>query len=202
MGSITSFSGVGLRSFLSKFLSFLMPMTGEWDRHGLSDNIVLDINALSELKKYKVSDVTLIDNLTSKIIDGDDPIYKYSCAIYTKSQLQDLILLDGFFETLDNESKTKPDGTIGITVFFVELRWCASDSIKFINVGLMDREECTTSDKEPQGTEYEEIFKGRRWLQEEDGYVEALYVAGFNTERNFGYVNCRKAGDYSAFDKD
>lgn len=35
------------------------------------------------------------------------------------------------------------------------------------------------------------------WLREEDGCVEALYFAGFNTERNFGYVGHRKAGDHS-----
>lgn len=128
MASRTSSSGCGLGSFWSKFLSILKPKARKWDRHGLSDNVVLDIDEHREFKKYKVSDVTLIDNLTSKSIDGDDPINKLCTlepgGIYTKSQLQeklqDLIGMDDSFETLDIKSKTKPDGTIGITISFVE----------------------------------------------------------------------------------
>ncbi|KAK1357230.1 Translocon at the outer envelope membrane ofs protein 75-III [Heracleum sosnowskyi] len=154
--------GSGGGGFWSRLVSFFAPKTKaeesqpeEWDPHGLSDNVELDIKELSEFKKYKVSDVTLIDDLTSKSIVSDDPFNEVFTIkpgdIYTKSQMQEKreeFANCGMFEKVDFGSKTKPDGTIGIKVSFVENNWSASDKFKCINVGLMDPLESRTRDKD------------------------------------------------------
>ncbi|XP_074359216.1 protein TOC75-3, chloroplastic-like [Apium graveolens] len=152
--------GSGGGGFWSRLLSFFVPtakaeesQAEEWDTHGLSENVVLEMNELSELKKYKVSDVTLIDDLTSKIVVSDDTFNDILTikpgGFYTKFQVQEKLeelSKLGFFEKVNIGGKTKPDGTIGIEVSFVENTWSASDRFKCINVGLMDPLESKTYD--------------------------------------------------------
>lgn len=61
--------------------------------------------------------------------------------------------------------KTNRDGTIGIIICFVEFCWPAKDRIKYINVGLMDALECTTSKKKPQETGL------KKYRREDSGYT-------------------------------
>ncbi|KAK1394219.1 Translocon at the outer envelope membrane of chloroplasts 75-III [Heracleum sosnowskyi] len=141
--------GSGGGSFWSRLRSYFVAnakedeSSTEWDPHGLSGNVVLQLNKLSKGKKYKVSEVDFVDRLTSEIIDVDwinDIVSIRPNGIYTKAQIQkelDDLAACGMFETVDVESRTKPDGTIGVVISFVESSWSVKDRFKCINVGLM-----------------------------------------------------------------
>ncbi|KAL1827532.1 hypothetical protein ACET3Z_005944 [Daucus carota] len=152
--------GSGGGDFWSRLRSYLVANAkedenqAEWDPHGLSANVVLQMNKLSGFKKYKVSDVVFVDKLTSESIGSDDSFNEMVTirpgGIYTKAQLQkelETLATCGMFEKVDIESTTKPDGTIGIAISFVESSWSVADRFKCINVGLMAPSK--TTDKDP-----------------------------------------------------
>ncbi|ONK62217.1 uncharacterized protein A4U43_C07F1580 [Asparagus officinalis] len=60
--------------------------------------------------------------------------------VYPKSQLQvelETLASSGMFEKVDLEAKTKPDGTLGLTVSYTEATWPSADAFRCINVGLL-----------------------------------------------------------------
>ncbi|XP_010443680.1 PREDICTED: protein TOC75-3, chloroplastic-like [Camelina sativa] len=116
----------------------------EWDSHGLPANIVVQLNKLSGLKKYKISDIIFFDRRSKANAETEDSFFDIVSiqpgGVYTKAQLQselETLATCGFFDKIDFEGKTKPDGTLGVTFSFVESRWPATERVRCINVGLM-----------------------------------------------------------------
>ncbi|XP_073054790.1 protein TOC75-3, chloroplastic-like [Primulina eburnea] len=116
----------------------------EWDSHGLPANIVVLLNKLSGFKKYKVSDILFFDRRRGSTVGTDDSFFEMVSlrpgGVYTKAQLQkelETLATCGMFEKVDLEAKTNPDGTINVTIPFLESTWQSADRFRCINVGLM-----------------------------------------------------------------
>ncbi|KAL0713686.1 hypothetical protein Bca4012_020664 [Brassica carinata] len=116
----------------------------DWDSHGLPGNIVVQLNKLSGFKKYKISDIVFFDRRRQTSIGTEDSFFEMVSirpgGVYTKAQLQkelETLATCGMFEKVDLEGKTKPDGTLGITISFAESTWQSADRFRCINVGLM-----------------------------------------------------------------
>ncbi|XP_010503294.1 PREDICTED: protein TOC75-3, chloroplastic [Camelina sativa] len=118
--------------------------SSDWDSHGLPANIVVQLNKLSGFKKYKVSDIMFFDRRRQTTIGTEDSFFEMVSirpgGVYTKAQLQkelETLATCGMFEKVDLEGKTKPDGTLGVTISFAESTWQSADRFRCINVGLM-----------------------------------------------------------------
>ncbi|XP_074592013.1 protein TOC75-3, chloroplastic-like [Curcuma longa] len=119
--------------------------SAEWDSHGLPANIVVQLNKLSGLKRYKISEIFFFDKRRSSTVSGsEDSFFEMMSlrpgGVYTKAQLQkelENLASSGMFEKVDLEGKTKPDGTLAITVPFTESTWMSAESFQCINVGLL-----------------------------------------------------------------
>ncbi|KZV53014.1 hypothetical protein F511_27630 [Dorcoceras hygrometricum] len=78
--------------------------------------------------------------------------------VYTKAQLQkelETLATCGMFEKVDLETKTNPDGTINVTIPFLESTWQSADRFRCINVGLMAQSKPIEMD--PDMTEKEKL---------------------------------------------
>ncbi|KAL8503199.1 hypothetical protein ACS0TY_022086 [Phlomoides rotata] len=78
--------------------------------------------------------------------------------IYTKTKLQqelETLSTCGMFEKVEMEIKTNPDGTVSITIPFLESTWETADRFRCINVGLMPQSKPIEMD--PDMTENEII---------------------------------------------
>ncbi|KAF2576706.1 hypothetical protein F2Q70_00005498 [Brassica cretica] len=116
----------------------------EWDSHGLPANIVVQLNKLSGLKKYKISDVLFFDRQSKTTASAEDSFSEmvpiHPGKVYTKDQLQnelETLTTSGMFEKVDLLGNTKPDGALGLTFSFIESTWKNAERFRCINVGLM-----------------------------------------------------------------
>ncbi|KAK4408784.1 protein TOC75-3, chloroplastic [Sesamum angolense] len=134
----------------------------EWDSHGLPASIVVQLNKLSGFKKYKVSEILFLDRRRGSTVGTEDSFFEMVSlrpgGIYTKAQLQkelETLATCGMFEKVDLETKTNPDGTISITIPFLESTWQSADRFRCINVGLMPQSKPIEMD--PDMTEKERL---------------------------------------------
>ncbi|XP_047340490.1 protein TOC75-3, chloroplastic [Impatiens glandulifera] len=141
----------------------------EWDFHGLPANIVVQLSKLSGFKKYKVSDISFFDRKRWTTIGTDDSFFEMVSirpgGIYTKAQLQkelETLATCGMFEKVELEGKTKPDGSIGVTISFTESTWQSADKFRCINVGLMQQSK--TIEMDPDMTEKETL----EWIKNQE----------------------------------
>ncbi|KAG6535271.1 protein TOC75-3, chloroplastic-like [Zingiber officinale] len=119
----------------------------EWDSHGLPANIIVQLSKLSGLKRYKISEILFFDRRRSSTVVGtEDSFFEMVSlrpgGVYTKVQLQkelESLATCGMFERVDLDCKTKADGTLALTVSFVESTWQGAESFQCINVGLMQQ---------------------------------------------------------------
>ncbi|KAK2642725.1 hypothetical protein Ddye_024488 [Dipteronia dyeriana] len=116
----------------------------EWDSHGLPANIVVQLSKLSGFKKYKLSEILFFDRRRGVTVGTEDSFFEMVSlrpgGVYTKTQLAkelETLATCGMFEKVDMESKTKPDGTMALTISFLESTWESADRFKCINVGMM-----------------------------------------------------------------
>lgn len=116
-----------------------------WDSHGLPAKVPIALNKLSGLKRYKVSEILFFDRNRKVTVEGtEDSFFEMVSirpgGIYNKALLQkevETLATCGMFEKVDLVANAKPDGTIGVTVSFVESTWQSADSFRCINVGLL-----------------------------------------------------------------
>ncbi|XP_027088790.1 protein TOC75-3, chloroplastic [Coffea eugenioides] len=135
----------------------------DWDSHGLPANITIQLSRLSGFKKYKVSDILFFDRRRGSTTEGtEDSFFEMVTirpgGVYTKAQLQkelETLAGCGMFEKVDLDAKTNPDGTIGLTISFLESTWQSADRFRCINVGLMQQSKPIEMD--PDMTEKERI---------------------------------------------
>ncbi|KAF8395151.1 hypothetical protein HHK36_019092 [Tetracentron sinense] len=140
----------------------------EWDSHGLPANIVVQLSKLSGFKKYKVSDIQFFDRRRWTTVGTEDSFFEMvslrSGGIYTKAHLQkelESLATCGMFEKVDLEGKTKPDGTLGITISFTESTWQSADTFRCINVGLLPQSKQIEMDADMTDKEKFEYFKSQ-----------------------------------------
>ncbi|CAK9141503.1 unnamed protein product [Ilex paraguariensis] len=140
----------------------------EWDSHGLPASIVVQLNKLSGFKKYKVSDILFFDRRRRETVGTEDSFFEMvtlrSGGVYTKAQLQkelETLATSGMFEKVDLEGKTNPDGTIGITISFLESTWQSADRFRCINVGLMPQSKPVEMDSDMTDKEMLEYFRSQ-----------------------------------------
>ncbi|KAF9614226.1 hypothetical protein IFM89_016071 [Coptis chinensis] len=142
--------------------------TNEWDPHGLPANIVVQLSKLSGFKKYKISDIVFFDQWRRTNIGTDDSFFEMVSlrpgGIYTKAHLLkelETLASCGMFEKVDLQGKTKPDGTVGVTIGFTESTWQSADSFRCINVGLIPQSKVIEMDPDMTDKEKMEYFRSQ-----------------------------------------
>ncbi|CAN4098807.1 unnamed protein product [Withania somnifera] len=140
----------------------------EWDSHGLPANIVVQLNKLSGFKKYKVSDILFFDRRRGSTVGTEDSFFEMLSlrpgGVYTKAQLQkelETLATSGMFEKVDLDAKTNPDGTVGVTISFLESTWQSADKFRCINVGLMPQSKPIEMDADMTEKEKLEYFNSQ-----------------------------------------
>ncbi|CAN4100988.1 unnamed protein product [Withania somnifera] len=140
----------------------------EWDLHGLPANIVVQLNKLSGFKKYKVSEILFFDRRRGSTVGTEDSFFEMlslrPAGVYTKAQLQkelETLATSGMFEKVDLDAKTNPDGTVGITISFLESTWQSADKFRCINVGLMPQSKPIEMDADMTEKEKLEYFNSQ-----------------------------------------
>ncbi|KAL6519605.1 putative translocon at the outer envelope membrane of chloroplasts 75-III [Orobanche minor] len=140
----------------------------EWDSHGLPANTVVQLNKLSGLKKYKISEIRFFDRRRRSFFGTDDPFFEMVSlrpgGAYTKAQLQkelETLATCGMFENVDLDTKTNPDGTISVTIPFTESTWHAANSFRCINVGLLQQPKPIEMDPDMTERERMEYFRSQ-----------------------------------------
>ncbi|XP_039136090.1 protein TOC75-3, chloroplastic [Dioscorea cayenensis subsp. rotundata] len=141
----------------------------EWDSHGLPANIVVQLSKLSGFKKYKISEILFFDRRKWTTVSGtEDSFFEMVSlrpgGVYTKAQLQkelETLASCGMFEKVDLEGKTKPDGTLSLTVSFTESTWQSADSFRCINVGLLPQTKQMEMDPDMTDREKLEYFRNQ-----------------------------------------
>ncbi|OVA17813.1 Bacterial surface antigen (D15) [Macleaya cordata] len=167
-------NGNGSGDFWSRFLSPSAVAkeeespSQEWDSHGLPANIVVQLNKLSGFKKYKISEILFFDRRRGANVGTEDSFFEMVSlqpgGIYTKAHLQkelETLATCGMFEKVDLEGKTKPDGTIGLTISFTESTWQSADSFQCINVGLLPQSKPIEMDPDMTDKEKMEYFRNQ-----------------------------------------
>lgn len=167
--------------FCSKLFSYPAAMAAEeqppnWHSHGLPANTRVHLSRLSGLKRYKVSEVNHFDSRHMSIItDEDDPLVQMVSLrpgeIYRKSQLQaelDGLLASGMFEEVKLEGKAKPDGTLGLTVFFKETTWKQPYTMRLVSVGHLPPLPDMASALDADATDWEKAQFIRKLQEESD----------------------------------
>ncbi|KAK4376045.1 hypothetical protein RND71_006722 [Anisodus tanguticus] len=142
--------------------------SSEWDSHGLPANIVVQLNKLSGFKKYKVSDILFFDRRRRSTVGTEDSFFEMLSlrpgGVYTKAQLQkelETLATSGMFEKVDLDAKTNPDGTVGVTISFLESTWQSADKFRCINVGLMPQSKLIEMDADMTEKEKLEYFRSQ-----------------------------------------
>lgn len=140
----------------------------DWDSHGLPANIVVQLNKLSGLKKYKISDVLFFDRRSKTTAPAEDSFSEmvpiHPGEIHTKAQLQndlETLTSSGMFEKIDLLGNTKPDGTLGLTFSFVESTWKSAERFRCINVGLMTQPKPVPTDSDMTDREMIEYYRNQ-----------------------------------------
>ncbi|KAJ0979535.1 hypothetical protein J5N97_015009 [Dioscorea zingiberensis] len=141
----------------------------EWDSHGLPANIVVQLNKLSGFKKYKISEIFFFDRRKCTTVSGtEDSFFEMVSlrqgGVYTKAQLLkelETLASCGMFEKVDLEGKTKPDGSLSLTVSFTESTWQSADSFRCINVGLLPQSKQVEMDSDMTDREKLQYFRSQ-----------------------------------------
>ena len=141
----------------------------DWDFHGLPANLVIPLAKLSSMKRYKLSEILFFDRRRGNTLaSNDDSFFEMVSlrpgGVYTKAQLQnelETLATCGMFEKVDLDGKTKPDGTLSLTVSFVESTWQSADSFRCINVGLMTQSKPVEMDPDMTDREKLDYFRGQ-----------------------------------------
>ncbi|KAL5747893.1 hypothetical protein ACOSQ2_025190 [Xanthoceras sorbifolium] len=137
----------------------------EWDSHGLPANIVVQLSKLSGFKKYKLSEILFFDRRRGITVGTEDSFFEMVSlrpgGVYTKTQLAkelETLATCGMFEKVDMESKTKADGTMALTISFLESTWESADRFKCINVGMMTQSKPIEMDSDMTDKEKMEYY--------------------------------------------
>lgn len=166
--------GFGGGGFWRKFFGMDLAIADEdnesqdWDAHGLPANIAVQLSKLSGFKKYKLSEILFFDRQRGATVGTEDSFFEMVSlrpgGVYTRTQLLkelETLATCGMFEKVDMEAKTKPDGTLGLTISFLESTWQSAERIRCINVGLMQQSKPIEMDADMTEKEKLEYYKSQ-----------------------------------------
>ncbi|XP_058109540.1 protein TOC75-3, chloroplastic [Magnolia sinica] len=162
-------------NFWSKFFSPLAfakdegsESSQDWDSHGLPGNIVVQLNKLSAFKRYRVSEILFFDQRRRTTVGTEDSFFEMVSlrpgGVYTKAHLQkelETLATCGMFEKVDLDGRTKPDGTLAVTISFTESTWQSADAFRCINVGLLPQSKPIEMDPDMTDREKMEYFRSQ-----------------------------------------
>lgn len=104
---------------------------------------MVQLSKLSGFKKYKVSDILFFDQRRRSTVGTEDSFFEMVSlrpgGIYTKAQLQkelETLATCGMFEKVDLDSKTNPDGSLKVTISFLESTWQSADKFRLFFFSL------------------------------------------------------------------
>ncbi|KAG0606632.1 hypothetical protein M758_9G156800 [Ceratodon purpureus] len=141
------------------------------DPHGLQVGRNVPVNRLNPAKRYRISEVELVDKRTKQPIDAKDAFYELvtlrNGGIATKAQLDtetENLMNCGMFQSVEMEAVTKIDGSLKLQISFTESQWQPADSFRCVNVGLLAQTRGPEPDEKLSDQQREELAKS----QEED----------------------------------
>lgn len=146
-----------------------------FDPHGLQVGRNVPVSRLNPAKRYRISEVELVDKRTKQPIDAKDAFYELVTlrrgGIATKAQLDaesENLMNCGMFQSVEMEGVTKLDGSLKLQIMFTESQWQGADSFRCVNVGLMaqsrgpeSEEKLTDKQREELAKSQEEEYKNR-----------------------------------------
>lgn len=114
----------------------------DWDSHGLQANLVVHLNKLSRLKRYKVSNIKFLNPRTRSVVNGADEAFGdlvelQPGGVYTRYELMEKLenlSSSGLFEKIEFDAKTNPDGSVDINIPFKENTYPLKTRFKCISV--------------------------------------------------------------------
>ena len=142
-----------------------------FDPHGLQVGRNVPVSRLNPAKRYRISEVELVDKRTKVPIDAKDAFYELvtlrNGGIATKAQLDsesENLMNCGMFQSVEMEAVTKLDGSLKLQISFSESQWQPADSFRCVNVGLLAQTRGPEPDEKLTDQQREELAKS----QEED----------------------------------
>ncbi|GFQ04988.1 protein toc75-3 chloroplastic [Phtheirospermum japonicum] len=138
-----------------------------WDSHGFRANMTIQLKKMSAMKKYKVSNINFLNPATRSVVNGAhesfrDVIGLRPGGIYTKkelTQILDSLSSSMYFEKIEFDAKTNPDGTIDLNIPFKERVYPSKTLFRCLSVGMLPEEEPVEMDPNLTEKEYVEIMK-------------------------------------------
>lgn len=166
--------GDGWRFWLDRGLAWADAKKEEgddFDPHGLQVGRNVPVNRLNPAKRYRISEVELVDKRTKQPVDAKDAFYELvtlrNGGIATKAQLDsetENLMNCGMFQSVEMEAVTKLDGSLKLQISFTESQWQPADSFRCVNVGLLAQTKGPEPEEKLSDQQREELAKS----QEED----------------------------------
>lgn len=142
-----------------------------FDPHGLQVGRNIPVNRLNPAKRYRITEVELVDKRTKQPVDAKDAFYELVTlrkgGIATKAQLDaetENLMNCGMFQSVEMEAVTQLDGSLKMQISFTESQWQPADSFRCVNVGLLAQSRGPEPDEKLSDQQREELAKS----QEED----------------------------------
>ncbi|KAK6139041.1 hypothetical protein DH2020_027208 [Rehmannia glutinosa] len=134
-----------------------------WDSHGFQPNLIIQLNKLSGFKNYKISNINFLNPRTRSIVKDAHQLFDgllglRSGGIYTKKYLMenlDLLSSSPYFEKIEFDAKTNPDGTVDINIPFKEKVYPKKTMFRCISVGMIP--EMKPIEMDPNMTDKEQV---------------------------------------------
>ncbi|KAL7116878.1 hypothetical protein ACP275_03G033800 [Erythranthe tilingii] len=138
-----------------------------WDSHGLEADVVVQLKRLSGYKKYKVSSINFLNPRTRATATGaeesfSDMVSLQPGGVYTKQTLiQELESLSSspYFDKIDFDFKTNPDGSVDVNIPFEETVYPSKSRIRCVSIGLIPDEQPVEIDPHMTAKEQVELMR-------------------------------------------
>lgn len=139
-----------------------------FDPHGLQVGRTVPLSKLNPAKRYKVSEVELVDKRTKQPVNAKDAFYELvtlrSGGVATKAQLEaevENLMNCGMFQSVEMEGVTQLDGSLKMEISFIESQWQPADSFRCVNVGLLAQSRVPEGEEKMSDQQREELAKSQ-----------------------------------------
>lgn len=139
-----------------------------FDPHGLQVGRNVPLSKLNPSKRYKVTEVELVDKRTKQAVSAKDAFYELvtlrAGGVATKAQLEaevENLMNCGMFQSVEMEGVTQLDGSLKMEISFVESQWQPADSFRCVNVGLLAQSRVPEGDEKMSDQQREELAKSQ-----------------------------------------
>jgi len=139
-----------------------------FDPHGLQVGRTVPLSKLNPSKRYKVSEVELVDKRTKQPVNAKDAFYELvtlrAGGVASKAQLEaevENLMNCGMFQSVEMEGVTQLDGSVKMEISFIESQWQPADSFRCVNVGLLAQSRVPEGDEKMSDQQREELVKSQ-----------------------------------------